>query len=170
MPFFVENGDADPVVPVANAFEVVQQWQVTDHLAAHAGTLTSPVPDGPCAHTGPVVAPSPVGGGTSPVVETPYDVFYYSPGQSDCSTGTAVALGQLWIVHGEAHAWPGGPDVTTSPGEYTQPGSDGNPNGNPEGYARVYSNPGGPDITDALYQFFVAHPCTVRDGVCAAGT
>ncbi|MHB8437926.1 MAG: extracellular catalytic domain type 1 short-chain-length polyhydroxyalkanoate depolymerase, partial [Acidimicrobiales bacterium] len=54
MPFFVENGDADPVVPVANALEAVQQWQVTDDYAVHGGTLQSPVPSTFCAHTGPV--------------------------------------------------------------------------------------------------------------------
>jgi poly(hydroxyalkanoate) depolymerase family esterase len=170
MPFFVENGDADAVVPVANAFEVVQQWQVTDDYAAHGGTSTEPAPSSFCAHRGPVV-PSPLVSSSAgaPVVQTPYDVFYYSLDGSDCSADPASALGQLWVVHGEFHAWPGGPALDTSSSAYTQQGSDGNPNGDPEGYARVYSNPGGPDITDAAYQFFMAHPCTLSNGVCAGG-
>ena len=166
MPFFVENGDADPVVPLPNAVEVVQQWQVTDAYAAHQGSTGEVVPAPFCAHQGPMVASPPVDtGATPPVVETPYDVYYYAAGTT-CSADTS-ALGELWIVHGEAHAWPGGPDFDTNPSQYTQPGSDGNPQGNPEGYGRVYSNPGGPDITDAAYEFFMAHPCTLDNGVCS---
>ncbi|MHB8681457.1 MAG: extracellular catalytic domain type 1 short-chain-length polyhydroxyalkanoate depolymerase [Acidimicrobiales bacterium] len=167
MPFFVENGDADPVVPVGNAAEVVQQWQVTDARAAHRGLAGALAPSGFCAHTGPVVPTSPAPTGTSsPVVETPYDIFYFSLNGARCSASDA-ALGQLWIVHGEGHAWPGGPSLDTAPSEYTQPGSDGDAGGNPEGYARIYSNPGGPDLTDAAYQFFMAHPCRLGGGLCA---
>ncbi|HZU80208.1 MAG TPA: PHB depolymerase family esterase [Acidimicrobiales bacterium] len=167
MPFFVENGDADAVVPVANAPEVVEQWQVTDAYAAHLGTVAKTVPAPFCAHRGPVTASSPVDTAASPpVVATPYDVYYFGLGRSKCNASDS-SLGQLWIVHGESHAWPGGPDFDTDPHQYSQPGSDGNPQGNPEGYARVYSNPGGPDITDAMYSFFMAHPCTLREGLCA---
>ena len=170
MPFFVENGDADMVVPVQNALDVVQQWQVTDDEAAHGGTLQNPVPSSFCAHTGPVTPASPVDTSASPpIVNTPYDIFSYSLDGSDCSADPAAALGQLWIVHGEFHAWPGGPNLDTNASAYTQGGSDGNAAGNPEGYARIYSNPGGPNITDAAYRFFMAHPCTLSGGVCAAG-
>ncbi|HUY64192.1 MAG TPA: PHB depolymerase family esterase [Acidimicrobiales bacterium] len=170
MPFFVENGDADPVVPVANALEAAQQWLVTDDFAAHGGILGKPVPSSFCAHTGPVVPSSLVDTGADPpVAKTPYDIFYYSLDGSACASDSAAALGQLWIVHGELHAWPGGPNLNTNPSGYTQPGSDGNPSGNPEGYGRIYTNPGGPNITDALYRFFMAHPCTLSGGLCAAG-
>jgi poly(hydroxyalkanoate) depolymerase family esterase len=167
MPFFVENGDADTVVPVGNAVEVVQQWQVTDAYAAHLGTLHVVDPPPFCAHVGPIVPSPPVDSSASPpVVETPYDIYYYAL-EGSCRA-TDASLGELWIVHGESHAWPGGPNFDTDPSAYTQPGSDGNPQGDPEGYARIYSNPGGPDITDAAYAFFMAHPCTLRHGVCGA--
>ncbi|TMC46355.1 MAG: hypothetical protein E6J20_21170, partial [Chloroflexi bacterium] len=59
VPFLVENGDTDPAVPLPNAVEVTQQWQVTDDLAAHHGTASSPVSSPPCAHQS-VVPSSPV--------------------------------------------------------------------------------------------------------------
>jgi poly(hydroxyalkanoate) depolymerase family esterase len=150
VPFIVENGDADPAVPLPNAFEVVQQWQVTDDYAAHHGTLANPVPPGPCAQR--TVTPgSPVDTSQSPpAVRNPYDVLYYSAGGAPCTTTPTAAhpdLGELWIVHGEFHAWPGGPPLTTT---------------------EIYTNPGGPDFTHIAYQFFMAHPCRVARGVCAA--
>lgn len=150
VPFLVENGDTDPVVPVANAFEVVQQMQVTADYAAHRGTLTNPVPPGPCGAT--TVTPSPAVGATQtpPIVYNPYDIFYYSGDGSACPGATTAAtglLGELVVVHGEAHAWPGGPQPTTT---------------------EIYTNPGGPNLTDIAYRFFMAHPCRVRGGVCAA--
>ena len=152
VPFIVENGDTDPAVPVANAVEVTQQWQYTDDYATHRGSLSSPVASSPCAHQT-VVPPSPIDTGQSPpAVENPYDVFYYSADGSACPTATrdpGAALGELWVVHGEFHAWPGGPPLTL---------------GEP------YTNPGGPDFTDAAWQFFAAHPCRIHAGVCAAGS
>jgi poly(hydroxyalkanoate) depolymerase family esterase len=149
VPFLVENGDADPVVPVGNAFEVVQQMQVTDDYAAHHGVLTNPVPAGPCGAT--TVTPSPAGDTTQspPIVYNPYDVLYYSADGSACPAATAPAkglLGELIVVHGELHAWPGGPQPTTT---------------------EIYTNPGGPNVTDIAYHFFMAHPCHVHAGSCA---
>ncbi|HEY8739720.1 MAG TPA: PHB depolymerase family esterase [Candidatus Dormibacteraeota bacterium] len=149
VPFMVENGDVDPVVPVANALEITQQWQYADDYAAHHGTLSSPVVSAPCAQQ--VVVPSsPVDTSQSPpAVRNPYDVYYFSASGAACPQATsspAAALGELWIVHGEFHAWPGGPALTT-----------------PE----PYTNPGGPNFTRAATDFFLAHPCRVLRGVCA---
>ncbi len=149
VPFLVENGDVDPVVPLANAFEIVQQWQVTDDYAAHHGTLKSPLPAPPCARRT-VIPASPVDNSQSlPAVRNPYEVLYYSRTGQACPkalSSPSAALGELWIVHGEFHAWPGGPPLTT---------------------AEPYTNPGGPNITDAAYRFFMAHPCRVTRGGCA---
>jgi poly(hydroxyalkanoate) depolymerase family esterase len=149
VPFLVENGDADPAVPLTNAFQLVQQWQATDDYAAHHGTLSNVVPSGPCA-TRQVVPTDPLDNSQSPpAVRNPYDVYYYSASGTACPQATSdarAALGELWVVHGELHAWPGGPPLTT-----TEP----------------YTNPGGPDFTHAAYDFFMAHPCKVKHGVCA---
>jgi poly(hydroxyalkanoate) depolymerase family esterase len=149
VPFLVENGDADTVVPVANAYEVAQQWQVTDDYAAHHGVLTNPVPPRPCATT--TVTPSPAGDPTAtpPIVYNPYEIHYYSAEGSPCPYATPEArglLGELVVVHGEFHAWPGGPQPTTT---------------------ELYTNPGGPNLTDLAYRFFMAHPCRL-DGVSCA--
>jgi poly(hydroxyalkanoate) depolymerase family esterase len=149
VPFMVENGDLDPAVPLANAFEIVQQWQFTDDYAANHGTLSSPIPRQPCAQQH-VIPAGPIDSSQSPpAVLNPYDVLYYSATEAACPTAPsspAVALGELWIVHGEFHAWPGGPPLTT---------------------AEPYTNPGGPNFTDAAYTFFMAHPCRVSHGACA---
>jgi poly(3-hydroxybutyrate) depolymerase len=151
VPFLVENGDADPAVPVGNAFEVVQQMQVTNDYAAHHGTLTHPVPPQACA-TQTVTPTSPIDSSQAPpAVRNPYEVLYYSANGTACAgavTHPSQAMGELWIVHGEAHAWPGGPPLTAG---------------------EIYTNPGGPDITLAAYQFFMAHPCRLAHGVCAPG-
>jgi len=151
VPFLVENGDTDPAVPLANAFEIVQQWQVSGDYAAHQGTLTTPVPSAPCAHQ--TVIPSSLldNSQSPPAVRNAYDVLYYSADGSACPAAPSqpgAAFGQLWIVHGEFHAWPGGPPLTT---------------------AEPYTDPGGPNFTDAAYMFFMAHPCRVALGLCAAG-
>jgi len=104
VPFLVENGDADPVVPVANAIEVTQQWQVTDDYAAHNGVLSDPVPSGACAAT--TVTPSPAvdASQTPPVVYNPYDILYYSSDGAACPAATPAGnglLGEMYIVHGE---------------------------------------------------------------------
>ena len=149
VPFLVENGDTDPVVPVGNAFELVQQWQATDDYAAHRGTLKNTVPPAPCAQQT-VIPSSPIDSSQNPpAVMNPYNVFYYSADGSACpkaSQQPAQALGELWVIHGEFHAWPGGPPITTS---------------------EIYTNQGGPNFTDAAFRFFMAHPCRVAHGVCA---
>jgi poly(hydroxyalkanoate) depolymerase family esterase len=152
VPFLVENGDADPVVPVANALEVAQQWQVTDDYAAHHGVLSNPAPPAACATTTVVPSPAVDTSQTPPVAYNPYDVLYYSADGSACPAATPAGrglLGEMYIVHGEFHAWPGGPQPTAS---------------------EIYTNPGGPNLTDVAYQFFMAHPCQLRAGVCAAST
>jgi poly(hydroxyalkanoate) depolymerase family esterase len=149
VPFIVENGDADPAVPVGNAFEVVQQWQLYDAFARAGQVNLATVPSGPCAAQ-PLVVPTPV---VAPQVpKSPYDVYEYSLDGAPCSPHSDDVLGELYIVHGELHAWPGGAPVyvNTTDNQY-----------------EIYTNPGGPDLTDIAYQFFVQHPCKVVHGVCA---
>ena len=148
VPFLVENGDLDPVVPVGNAFEVAQQWQLTDDYAMNAGNLSSPVPSAPCANEQ-YIPGSPVDTTQNPPQPiNPYEVFHYSI-DGTCPNATIDSvdgLGVLYVVNGEFHAYPGGRPLTAS---------------------EIYTNPGGPDITDIAYRFFMAHPCTLRHDVCA---
>jgi poly(hydroxyalkanoate) depolymerase family esterase len=152
VPFLVENGDADTTVPVANAPEVVQQWQITDAYAANGGTLPSPVPSQACASQSVVPNPATNTSVTPPIVYNPYTVAYYSADGSACPQATsnhACALGEMYIVHGEEHAWPGGPNLNTT-----------------QSTGEIFTNPGGPDITDIAYQFFMAHPMRPVAGAC----
>jgi hypothetical protein len=57
------------------------------------------------------------------------------------------------IVHGEIHAYPGGPPRRY----YTTEDS----------YYDVWTDPLGPNFTDAAYRFFMAHPCHLVHGACA---
>jgi poly(hydroxyalkanoate) depolymerase family esterase len=150
VPFIVENGDADTVVPVANAFEVVQQLQLYDAFAQAGQTDLATVPSAPCA-VHPLVMPAQLV--EPPQVNSAYDVYDYSLDGSPCSVGSDDILGELYIVHGEFHAWPGGAPL------YVDPSAN---------QYEIYTNPGGPDLTDIAYQFFVRHPCKVSHGVCAA--
>ena len=164
VPFLVENGDTDPAVPVGNAFEVVQQWQLYDAYARAGHTDLTTVPDPPCAAQplvvpGPPVQPPPSPNpadptSLAPVLTDPYDVYDYSLDGGACNPDATNLLGELYIVHGELHAWPGGAPVyvNTADNQY-----------------EIYSNPGGPDLTDIAWRFFAQHPCRVRHGVCVAG-
>jgi poly(hydroxyalkanoate) depolymerase family esterase len=147
VPFIVENGDADTVVPVANAFEVVQQSQIANDYAEHGGVLQNTVPSQFCSDTQVVPNPAVDNSVSPPVVFNVYDVYTYTLDGSPCA-GTAT--GQLWIVHGEEHAWPGGPNLNGT-----------------QSSAQIYTNPGGPDFTDAAYQFFLANPCRLAGDACA---
>lgn len=149
VPFIVENGDADPVVPAGNAFEAVQQWQLYDGFAREHRVDLAALPSAPCA-VQPLVVPSPLL--APPQVNSPYDVYDYSLDGSSCSAQSSDLLGQLYVVHGELHAWPGGAPVYVNPADNQY---------------EIYSNPGGPDLTDIAARFFLQHPCTVSHGVCA---
>jgi len=162
VPFIVENGDADPVVPVGNALEVVQQWQLYDAFARAGTTDLTTVPSSPCAAQPlviptPVVAPPPQPNPADPTsllpqTKSPYDVYDYSLDGGSCGGRSDDIVGQLYVVHGELHAWPGGAPVyvNTTDNQY-----------------EIYSNPGGPDLTDIAYQFFAHHACKVMHGLCA---
>lgn len=150
MPFLVENGDIDPVVPVANAYDDVLQWQTYDALAS--ATAAPPtfcnhasVPMGPA---GPPNAADPI---ANPNATHGYDIFYYDLTGAPCAAEPAT-LGELWIVHGEIHAYPGGPPRRY----YTTEDS----------YYDVWTDPLGPDFTSAAWRFFAAHPCHLHAGAC----
>ena len=139
VPFLVENGDADPVVPVANAFNVVQQWEVYDALAAGR---PAPIASQSCstATSGDLTAPP-----TSPHA-------YLTDGYALAGSGRCD-LGELIIVNDEIHAWPGGSPQRLYTTEDT--------------YYDIWTDPLAPDLTDLAYKFFMAHPCRLRHGACA---
>jgi poly(hydroxyalkanoate) depolymerase family esterase len=95
VPVFVAQGDADRVVPPANAELVVRQWLETDDLAAD-GRDDGPAPAEPTRR---VVATA---GGRS-----------YEDATWDGPDGRPLV--ERWLVAGLGHAWPGstdGPDAT----------------------------------------------------------
>ena len=155
MPFLVENGDTDTVVPLPNAFEVVQQLQVANDYAEHGGAPVNTVPSSSCADQTVVPNPPVDSSATPPIVYNPYDIFSYTPDGSPCpasgSFDAAMSCAQLYVVHGEFHAWPGGPNLNTT-----------------QSSAQIYTNPGGPDLTDIAYRFFIAHPMGSSLRACGA--
>ena len=154
VPFLVENGDADPVVPVQNAYDDVLQWQTYDALAAGRTPAASP----PCALTNWTPDPAsaqptdPNDPLNTPDVPHAYTTLYYSAGGGACTPSTSD-LGRLIVVHGMSHMYPGGPPRR----EYTT--EDGNWD--------IWTDPLGPNLTDIAWQFFAAHPCHLHRGVCA---
>ncbi|MFN2582244.1 MAG: PHB depolymerase family esterase [Candidatus Dormibacteria bacterium] len=155
MPFLVENGDADTVVPVQNAFFVAQQLQLTNDSVEHNGTPVNMVPSSYCSDQRVVPNPAVDDSVTPPIVYNPYDIYSYTvdggacPGASAFDADTSCA--QLYVVHGEFHAWPGGPNLNTTQSD-----------------AQIYTNPGGPDMTDIAYRFFTAHPMHADLSACGA--
>jgi poly(hydroxyalkanoate) depolymerase family esterase len=115
MPFIVFEGDADRTVPPVNAQQLVREDQVEADWADD-GVENGSVPRAPTQ-----VVDGQVAGGRS------YTVSHYSDGHGH-------ELGQLWVVHGMAHAWSGG-DAS-----------------------QQYSDPGGPGESAAMYDFFMSHP------------
>jgi poly(hydroxyalkanoate) depolymerase family esterase len=89
VPVFVVQGDADRVVPPANADLVVRQWLETADLAAD-GRDDGPAPSEPAART----TVSPAGG------------LRYEDATWDGPDGLPLVEG--WLVRGLGHAWPGG--------------------------------------------------------------
>jgi poly(hydroxyalkanoate) depolymerase family esterase len=141
VPIFVENGTADAANPAAQSVALVQSYLGADDLADdgaangsidRAGTTTPYAPDG---------TPNPGGGdpcvhnntwtcpgGAAGLSNYPYTVSTY-----------AGDLAELWLIYGMAHAQPHSPP--TAPNQ-----------GGP------YTDPLGPDITRASYEFFMRHP------------
>lgn len=154
VPFLVENGDADPVVPVQNAYDDVVQWQTYAQLASGQPPLATP----PCAVTNWTPDPAtaqptdPNDPLNTPDVPHAYTTLYYSQSGGACAPSSAD-FGRLIVVHGMSHMYPGGPPRR----EYTTE----------DGYWDIWSDPLGPNLTDIAWQFFAAHPCHLVRGVCA---
>lgn len=142
VPFFIEQGTADTVNPFPLGRGLVEQWLGTDELAG----------DGPVSRTPAAVdnhgfqqTPRP-GSGDVCVYTSHYN--YPCPGGAVGFQGTypytvehftdgrGRDILDFWVVHGLEHAYPGG---------------------DPEG---SYTDPLGPDITLAAYQFLASHPMT----------
>ncbi|MHB8719102.1 MAG: extracellular catalytic domain type 1 short-chain-length polyhydroxyalkanoate depolymerase [Candidatus Dormibacteria bacterium] len=153
MPFLVENGDADTTVPVANAFDVVQQMQLTNYYAENGLVALPPAPGTVCSDQRVVPSPAVDTTANPPIAYNPYDILSYTVDGSACppSFDASTACAQLYVVHGEEHAWPGGPNLTTT-----------------QSSAQIYSNPGGPPFTDIAWRFFAAHPMSAGVAGCGA--
>jgi poly(hydroxyalkanoate) depolymerase family esterase len=153
VPFLVENGDIDPVVPVVNALAVTQQWQVYDGLARSHGNPSALVPAAPCATVshpaGALGPPDTTDPANNPNQAQAYDTYFYSLDGAACKPSDHD-LGELWIVHGELHAWPGG-----APRRYFS---------TEDSYYDIWTDPLGPDLTRHAYDFFMAHPMTGGGG------
>src|SRR5205807_1477799 len=143
--------DADPVVPVQNAYDDVLQWQTYAQLA----TGQAPVAPPPCAVTnwtpdpGSVQPTDPGDPLNTPDAAHPYTTLYYSQSGGACAP-SARDFGQLVVVHGMWHQYPGGSPRR----EYTT--EDGNWD--------IWPDPLGPNVTDIAWQFFAAHPCHLHRG------
>lgn len=140
VPFLIEQGTADTVNPFPLGQTLVEQWLGTDSLAGHYPL--GPVPSS-IDNYGFDQTPKP-GSGNSCIYTTHYNFpcpggvvgfqrsYPYTVEHFRAPSGCDVV--QFWIVHGLEHAYPGG---------------------NPEG---SYTDPLGPDITAAAYDFFMQHP------------
>jgi poly(hydroxyalkanoate) depolymerase family esterase len=141
VPIFVENGTADTLNPAAQSAALVESYLGAADLADD-GTPGS-VPRAPEQTTpfAPDGTPNPGGGdpcvhnntwtcpgGALGLSNYPYTVSTY-----------AGDLAELWLIYGMAHAQPHSP--ATAPNQ-----------GGP------YTDPLGPDITLASYEFFMRHP------------
>jgi poly(hydroxyalkanoate) depolymerase family esterase len=141
VPLLVENGTADAANPVAQSLALTQSWLGVDDRADD-GALNGSISRQPArAQTfGADQTPSP--GSGDPCVHNntwtcPGGVVGFTEGyphtvaRYDDAAGCEVL--QLWVIHGMAHAYPNGPKD------------------------HPYTDPLGPDVTTAMYDFFAHH-------------
>jgi poly(3-hydroxybutyrate) depolymerase len=150
VPVFVEQGTADALNVFPLGQGAVEQWLGTDDLADD-GMANGSVPRTPAAVDERGFDQTPMPGTGDPCLY---------PSRFPCLGGAAGFRGtypttvqhfadargcdllDFWIVHGLGHAYPGG-DTSAN-----------------------FTDPLGPDITSAAYQFFLAHP--LSGGGCPA--
>jgi poly(hydroxyalkanoate) depolymerase family esterase len=147
VPIFAENGTADTLNPAPQSAALVQSYLGADDFADDGspnGSIDRTAQTTPYAPDG---TPNPGGGdpcvhnntwtcpgGAAGLPGYPYTVSTY-----------AGDLAELWLVYGMAHAQPHSPQ--TAPNE-----------GGP------YTDPLGPDVTTASYDFFLRHPMPTGPG------
>ena len=142
MPVFVEQGTADTLNLYPLGAAAVQQWVGTDDLADDS-SLDGSISRVPVSTTnyGFDQTPSP-GSGDTCVQHSNFPcpggiigfqgTYPYTVQKWDDSHGCDLI--DLWTIHGLEHAYPGAPTDAT------------------------FSDPLGPDITTAAWEFFSAHP------------
>lgn len=146
VPMFVENGTADSLNNVGMASGLVSSWLGADDLADD-GTMNGSVSRTPASTTNYATdqTPSPGSGDlcvhndsfTCPGGAIGFQRTYpYTVARYDDANGCDVL--DYWLIHGMEHAHPDAP-------------GDG-----------PYTDPLGPDVTTASYDFFTAHPMNGR--------
>ncbi|MBK5307307.1 MAG: PHB depolymerase family esterase [Frankiaceae bacterium] len=136
VPIFVENGTADTLNPAAQSVALVQSYLGADDLADDGAANGSVERTGETTPYAPDGTPNP-GGGDACVHNNTWTCPGGAAGLSDYPytvSTYADDLAELWLIYGMAHAQPHA--------------SDGGP----------YTDPLGPDITAASYDFFLRHP------------
>ena len=141
LPVFVAVGAADPAINVAVGEETVMQWLSTNDYVddgllngSVSQTPSSVTQHGFTAPTGegdPCVDPAGPRKLPCPGGAAGYDTYPYTV---RTYTDGAGELLEYWIIYGLSHAYPGG-DAAAS-----------------------FTDPAGPAVTEAVYDFFTAHP------------
>ncbi|MCU1589875.1 MAG: phaZ1 [Frankiales bacterium] len=136
VPLFVENGTADTLNPAAQSVALVQSWLGADDLADDGsanGSVSRQSADTTYAPDG---TPQP-GTGDACIHNNTWTCPGGVAGLSNYPYTVSTYAGdsvELWLIHGMTHAQP------HSPGD------------------GPYTDPLGPDITAASYDFFLTHP------------
>jgi poly(hydroxyalkanoate) depolymerase family esterase len=141
VPIFVENGTADTLNPAPQSAALVQSYLGADDLADDGSANASIDRTAQTTPYAPDGTPNPGGGdpcvhnntwtcpgGVAGLSNYPYTVSTY-----------AGDVAELWLIYGMTHAQPHSPP--------TAPNAGG-----------PYTDPLGPDITKASYDFFLRHP------------
>jgi poly(hydroxyalkanoate) depolymerase family esterase len=142
VPMLVENGTADTLNNMAMASGLLTSWLGADDLADD-GAMNGSVPRTPAAEQSYDVDQTPQPGSGDPCIHNdtltcPGGVvgfqgsYPYTVANYDDAHGCDVL--DLWLIHGMEHAYPDAP-------------GDG-----------PYTDPLGPDITTAAWNFFTQHP------------
>lgn len=136
VPLFVENGTADTLNPAAQSEGLVQSWLGSDDLADD-GAANGSIPRTAESTTtyAPDGTPSP-GSGDACIHNNTWTCPGGAAGLTDYPYTVSTYAGddvELWLIHGMEHAQPDAP-------------GDG-----------PYTDPLGPDVTTASYDFFLRH-------------
>ena len=144
MPAFVVDGEADELNPFVNSQAVVDEWLGVDDLVDD-GTMNGSVPRRPASVSSYGIDQSAIAGLGHPGDTCVRNMEFPCLGGAlgfkgsypytvfDYNDAKGRSLVQFFLVHGLGHDYPGG---------------------NPKG---SFTDPLGPDITTAAYNFFMAH-------------
>jgi poly(hydroxyalkanoate) depolymerase family esterase len=144
MPVLVVAGAVDPAINPAVGEETVMQWLSTNDYVDD-GLLNGSVSQNPATLTQHDFETLPAPGGGDPCVSpggptklpcpggaAGYSSYPYTVRTYNDAAGRDLL--DYWIIYGLSHAYPGGDPAAS------------------------FTDPAGPDVTNAAYQFFMAHP------------